>query len=54
MMEKNIIIKQDKEYLLNKDWILEINKISKHIYLNYTKASNYSLSLFEKLQKERD
>lgn len=54
MIEKKIIIKDEKSYLLNKEWILNLNKYSEHLYLTYSKIKKYSLSVFSKLEKEGD
>lgn len=54
MLEKGILLKREKQYLLNKEWILNINKFSKELYQTYTKIMKNSLTLLDKLKKDGD
>ena len=38
MIEKGIIFKEDKSYLLNKEWILNLNKYSNELYAKYNNS----------------
>lgn len=53
MIEKKIIIKEDKSYLLNKEWILNLNKYSKELYAKYNNSlTEISYNKLLKLSKE--
>lgn len=54
MIEKKIIIKEEKSYLLNKEWILNLNKYSEHLYLTYSNQVKYSITDILKLKNEAD
>lgn len=51
LIEDKIIVKENKEYLLDKEWILRINKSSEKIYLNYNNKNDFS-KIFEELKEE--
>lgn len=53
MIEKKIIIKEDRDYLLNKDWILGLNKYSNELYAKYNNSlTEISYQKLLKLSKE--
>lgn len=53
MIEKGIILKEDKNYLLNKDWILSLNKYTNELYAKYNNfLTEISYQKLLKLSKE--
>jgi len=54
LMEQEVVVKRNKEYLLNIDWLKNINVFSKKIWENYSKVNMYSVNLVKELKNEGD
>jgi len=54
LIEAKIVTKEEKQYMLNKDWILKVNQYSKEVYLKYNNKITHSIKDILNLKKEGD
>lgn len=54
LIEKGAVLKENKEYILNKEWILNINKYSENVYLKYEHKIKHTIDKVLKLKEEGD